>query len=181
MEAKKTKGKQKREMKKIEDEKALYIAFTKRKLGIHKKASELTAICAAIVDILMFSPAGKPFCYGNPSLQSIKRTSLTEENHSEDSVDKIVEAQRKMKVEQVNNKNDIVLDQMYVEEEREKTLGGLLKPRNNCGWWEAKNEDINYDLTKEIDVCLDELKKKLVNELSIRDGGVASHGKGYCN
>lgn len=126
----------------------------------------------------MFSPTGKQICYGNPSLQSTKRTSLNEENHSENSIEKIVEAQRKMEVEKLNDKNDIVLDQMYAEEEREKTLGELLKPRKISGWWEVKNENINHVLAKGIDASLDEFKKKLVNALSIQDGGVVFHGKG---
>ncbi|XP_030936113.1 MADS-box transcription factor 23-like [Quercus lobata] len=70
MESKKTKGKQKIEMKKIDKEVSL-VTFSKRRFGINKKASELVTLCGAEVGVVVFSPAGKPFSFGHPSVESV--------------------------------------------------------------------------------------------------------------
>ncbi|KAK7853894.1 agamous-like mads-box protein agl61 [Quercus suber] len=66
MESKKTKGKQKIEMKKIDKE-----VWT----GINKKASELVTLCGAEVGVVVFSPVGKSFSFGHPSVESVANTS----------------------------------------------------------------------------------------------------------
>lgn len=87
-------------MKKIERERNLLVAFSKRKSGIYNKASELSTLCGALVDILMISPAGKPYCYREPSSQSIARTILKNENPS------VEEKLKQLKINEVNTKND---------------------------------------------------------------------------
>jgi len=77
-----SRGKQKVELKKIDSKNDLFVAFTTRKSGIFNKAFELRRLSWASVDILMFSPTGKPFCYGEPSSESITKTSLNDENTS---------------------------------------------------------------------------------------------------
>ncbi|KAM0986000.1 hypothetical protein ACFX13_013457 [Malus domestica] len=47
MEAKKTRGRQKTEMKRIEKEDDRLVVFSKRRSGIYKKATELGALCGA--------------------------------------------------------------------------------------------------------------------------------------
>ncbi|CAN1167238.1 Agamous-like MADS-box protein AGL29 [Linum perenne] len=69
--AKKTKGRQKIPLQKIEDPVGRAITFSKRRRGIYKKASELVTLCGAEVGVMFFSPAGKPFTYGYPSIDSI--------------------------------------------------------------------------------------------------------------
>ncbi|ESR34578.1 hypothetical protein CICLE_v10006588mg [Citrus x clementina] len=58
MAAKKTKGRQKIEMKKIENEGGRLITFSKRRSGIYKKASELMTLTGSKIAILLFSLLG---------------------------------------------------------------------------------------------------------------------------
>ena len=71
MAAKKTRGRQKIEMKKIENENDRMIAFSKRRSGIYKKASELVTLTGAEIGIVVFSPSGKLFTFGHPSLEGV--------------------------------------------------------------------------------------------------------------
>ncbi|KAM0920559.1 hypothetical protein ACQ4PT_007396 [Festuca glaucescens] len=66
-----TTGRQKIEIRPIEDEDALQVCFSKRRVGLFKKASELTILCGAEAAAVVFSPAGKAFSFGNPSVEAI--------------------------------------------------------------------------------------------------------------
>ncbi|KAK8951851.1 Agamous-like MADS-box protein AGL61 [Platanthera zijinensis] len=64
-------GRQKIAMKRIEREEARQVCFSKRRAGLFKKATELSILCGAEIGIVVFSPAGKPFSFGHPSLDHI--------------------------------------------------------------------------------------------------------------
>ncbi|KAK7368651.1 hypothetical protein VNO80_10679 [Phaseolus coccineus] len=161
------KQKKKREIKKIENNRDLLITFTKRKRDIHKKASELSTLCGAKVDILMHTSSGNWFSYGEPSHQAMT-VSNDKKNPSEDVINQLVKDQTKLEIDELCAKNKTLTDQMHYEEEREKELAEILKTRNPHGWWEAK--DLNREQAKEMRASLMELKQKLENELSIKRG-----------
>lgn len=64
-------GRQKIEIKRIENEEARQVCFSKRRAGLFKKANELSILCGAQVSLLVFSPAGKPFSFGHPSVDHV--------------------------------------------------------------------------------------------------------------
>ncbi|XP_020583373.1 agamous-like MADS-box protein AGL29 [Phalaenopsis equestris] len=70
-------GRQKIAMKRIENEEARQVCFSKRRSGLFKKATELSILCGAEIGIVVFSPAGKPFSFGHPSLDYITRRFLS--------------------------------------------------------------------------------------------------------
>ncbi|KAK1266604.1 Agamous-like MADS-box protein AGL62 [Acorus gramineus] len=67
-------GRRKIQMKKIEDQMARQVCFSKRKQGLFKKACELSMLCGAEVAIILFSPSGHPFVYAQPSLPAVAKT-----------------------------------------------------------------------------------------------------------
>ncbi|KAI0501271.1 hypothetical protein KFK09_016215 [Dendrobium nobile] len=69
-------GRQKIAMKRIENEEARQVCFSKRRTGLFKKATELSILCGAEIGIVVFSPAGKPFSFGHPSLDYITKRFL---------------------------------------------------------------------------------------------------------
>ncbi|PKU66588.1 Agamous-like MADS-box protein AGL61 [Dendrobium catenatum] len=69
-------GRQKIAMKRIENEEARQVCFSKRRAGLFKKATELSILCGAEIGIVVFSPAGKPFSFGHPSLDYITKRFL---------------------------------------------------------------------------------------------------------
>ncbi|XVF45810.1 hypothetical protein PTKIN_Ptkin02bG0236800 [Pterospermum kingtungense] len=69
--SKATKGRQKIEIKKLENESSRQVTFTKRRHGLFKKASELCVLCGANIGIVVISTRGRPFCFGHPDVESI--------------------------------------------------------------------------------------------------------------
>ncbi|XP_059294884.1 agamous-like MADS-box protein AGL62 [Lycium ferocissimum] len=67
-EKKRSRGRQKIAMEKIGKKKSLQVTFSKRRTGLFKKAS---ALCGAQVAVIVESPAGKIFSFGNPSVHSV--------------------------------------------------------------------------------------------------------------
>ncbi|KAJ1396373.1 hypothetical protein SESBI_32592 [Sesbania bispinosa] len=175
-EGKKTKGKQKIEIKKIDKANDLSSTFAKRKYGVHKKACELSTLTGARVDILMFSPCGRSFSYGDPSLRLLTRT-ISDDEHPLEGVnyDQLVEDHKRSKIDELNKKHDALQDQVYVEKAREKELKDILKTRKNDGWWEAKVQGHSCEHAEEMEASLLELHENLSNEPSIKCGGNSSH------
>ncbi|BAT06862.1 agamous-like MADS-box protein AGL29 [Oryza sativa Japonica Group] len=62
-------GRQKIEIRRIESEEARQVCFSKRRAGFFKKASELSILCSADVAAVVFSPAGKAYSFGHPSVE----------------------------------------------------------------------------------------------------------------
>ncbi|XP_060193812.1 agamous-like MADS-box protein AGL62 [Lycium barbarum] len=67
-EKKRSKGRQKIAIQEIAKKKSLQVTFSKRRTGLFKKAS---ALCGAQVAVIVESPAGKIFSFGNPSVDSV--------------------------------------------------------------------------------------------------------------
>lgn len=76
----KTKGRRKVEMKKLEDPGALYVCFSKRRSGIFKKASDLSTLCGAEMLILIDSPAGRTHSFSHPSVNVLAQRFLGDLN-----------------------------------------------------------------------------------------------------
>ncbi|KAH0464097.1 hypothetical protein IEQ34_006883 [Dendrobium chrysotoxum] len=70
-------GRKKIEIKLIEKEENRQVCFSKRRQGLFKKASELSILCGAEVAAVVFSPAGKPYFFGNPSVDHVLRRFLS--------------------------------------------------------------------------------------------------------
>ncbi|XP_074589039.1 agamous-like MADS-box protein AGL29 [Curcuma longa] len=64
-------GRQKIEIKRIQNEEARQVCFSKRRSGLFKKASELSILCGAEISVVVFSPAGKVFSFGHPSVDCV--------------------------------------------------------------------------------------------------------------
>lgn len=157
-----SKGKQKIELKKIEKKDDLFVAFTTRKSGIFNKASELTTLTGASVDILMLSPTGKPFCYGDPSSESITKTILNENPSME-------EKMMKPEIIERNEKNDDLLDKKHVAEAQRKNL----KVMETSGYWSTTKDQ--YDQVKEIDKSLVAVTNKLITNVLKTGGKIDPH------
>ncbi|ESQ49373.1 hypothetical protein EUTSA_v10022154mg [Eutrema salsugineum] len=75
-------GRRKIKMEKVQDTNTKQVTFSKRRLGLFKKASELATLCNAEVGIVVFSPGNKPYSFGKPNFDLIAERFM---NESEDS------------------------------------------------------------------------------------------------
>uniref|UniRef100_A0ACD5U1X3 Uncharacterized protein n=1 Tax=Avena sativa TaxID=4498 RepID=A0ACD5U1X3_AVESA len=67
----KSTGRKKIEIKLIERENARHVSFSKRRKGLFNKATELAIMCGVQVAAVVFSPGGKAFSYGYPTVDSV--------------------------------------------------------------------------------------------------------------
>lgn len=58
-------------MKMVKDTGCRQVTFSKRRTGLFKKANELATLCGAEVAVVVFSPGGKPFSFGQPTVDSV--------------------------------------------------------------------------------------------------------------
>ncbi|KAL9233376.1 hypothetical protein vseg_008388 [Gypsophila vaccaria] len=65
------KGKRKIPIEPIINKTKKQVTFSKRRVGLFKKASELCSLCGANVAIVTFSGAGKFFGFGHPSVEDV--------------------------------------------------------------------------------------------------------------
>ncbi|KAL9255555.1 Agamous-like MADS-box protein AGL61-like protein [Drosera capensis] len=66
-----TRGRCKIPIDKITSKSKKHVAFSKRRAGLLKKASEFCVLTGARIAIVTFSEAGKAFTFGNPSADSV--------------------------------------------------------------------------------------------------------------
>lgn len=66
-------GRQRIEIRRIEEGGRLQVTFSKRKSGLQKKAAELSLLCGSPVAVVIFSPGRKVFALGTPSVDHVLR------------------------------------------------------------------------------------------------------------
>ncbi|KAM0840554.1 hypothetical protein ACQ4PT_059581 [Festuca glaucescens] len=64
-------GRKKIEIRRIESKQARQVCFSKRRVGLFKKATELATICGGKVAAVAFSPGRNVFTFGHPSVDSV--------------------------------------------------------------------------------------------------------------
>lgn len=170
MEGKQTRGRQKIEMKRIENEDDRHITFSKRKSGIYKKASELTTLCGAEVGVVIFSPSGKPFSFAHPSIDSISNRFLNRippENN--DTTQALVEAHKKMRLDAIKEQHNELLNDFESEKERGKRLEIMDKERRKeKGWWDVPIESLSLEELQQMYSSFQDIHDNLANHLRMR-------------
>ncbi|KAI0501441.1 hypothetical protein KFK09_016386 [Dendrobium nobile] len=64
-------GRQKIKIKKIENEDARLVSFSKRRAGLFNKASCLATLCGIDLVVIVLSPAGTPYSFDSPRINQV--------------------------------------------------------------------------------------------------------------
>jgi hypothetical protein len=67
----KSTGRKMVEIKRIDDEEARQVCFSKRRQGLFNKTNELSILCGAIVGVVVFSISGRAYSIGHPSIDAV--------------------------------------------------------------------------------------------------------------
>ncbi|CAA0838210.1 Agamous-like MADS-box protein AGL61 [Striga hermonthica] len=120
MEVKRTKGRQRIPIKRIERESDCFATFSKRRLGLFRKASELSKLCSIDIGLVVFSPTGKPFSFFHPTAESVFGRALSPSRRPNNSdAARLVEAHARTRVDQLNWMLERLEEQLETETERE--------------------------------------------------------------
>ncbi|KAL0719960.1 hypothetical protein Bca4012_069284 [Brassica carinata] len=139
-----TKGKQKIEMKEVEDYEDRMTTFSKRKAGILKKMNEIVALCDAEATFLVFSQAGKPHTFTHPSMEDAVgrvKNHLSHEPSERDDTNtgSLVEAYKMQKNEELKKLYVDFAEEVEMEKEKEKKLKESKSEKKlDKMWWNAE-------------------------------------------
>ncbi|CAD5330129.1 unnamed protein product [Arabidopsis thaliana] len=156
----------------MENESNLQVTFSKRRFGLFKKASELCTLSGAEILLIVFSPGGKVFSFGHPSVQElIHRFSNPNHNsaivHHQNNNLQLVETRPDRNIQYLNNILTEVLANQEKEKQKRMVLDLLKESREQVGnWYEKDVKDLDMNETNQLISALQDVKKKLVREMS---------------
>jgi hypothetical protein len=155
----KGKGRRKIEMKKMSNQSNLQVTFSKRRSGIFKKASELSTLCGVDLALVVFSPSGKPFSFGHPSVDTVVDRYLsqipTQNNHTM----QFIEARRRATLCELNAQMTQINDMLDDLKKREDELRHLHKATEAQLWWACPVDEMNRAQLESLKQALEDLKK----------------------
>ncbi|KAK7269953.1 hypothetical protein RIF29_22775 [Crotalaria pallida] len=175
---KKSKGRQKIEIKKMTNESNLQVTFSKRRSGLFKKASELCTLCGAEIALIVFSPGEKAFSFGHPSVDAIIDRYLMKPQPPNSETMHFIEAHRSANVRELN----AYLTYMNADLETEKICSDELnrlrkESQMNFPWAAPIEEMTNLDDLNQFKMALEALRTNIINIAQqglVVQGGVAA-------
>ncbi|XP_075104623.1 agamous-like MADS-box protein AGL62 [Nicotiana tabacum] len=160
--AKRTKGRQKVDMVKMQNESNLQVTFSKRRAGLFKKASELCTLCGAEIVLVVFSPGKKVYSFGHPCVDSVVDRFLTRNSPPNNGHNQLIVAHRNASVRDLN----IELPNIEGILQMEKNGGEALqaRKRDTGHWWKAPIEELNFFQLRQLKEAIECIKKKVERE-----------------
>ncbi|KAG6760963.1 hypothetical protein POTOM_034151 [Populus tomentosa] len=175
MEAKKTRGRQKVEMKRIVNEDDRLVTFSKRRSGIYKKLSELITLTGTEVAFLVFSPGGKPFSFGHPSIENVLDRFL--ENPSDADIygaHELLEEYRRARIEELTQKHNEMQQQLDDNKEKGSKLKDKIQGNERDQWWNAPVEELNLQELIELEKKFEGFRMTLHGKMKDSSNGASS-------
>ncbi|KAF5951865.1 hypothetical protein HYC85_009809 [Camellia sinensis] len=159
----KSKGRQKITMTKMENESNLQVTFSKRRSGLFKKASELSILCGAKVGIIVFSPGKKAYSFGHPTVDMIIDRFLSRDAPLNSGTHQLVEAHRSACVRDLNLQLNHVQALLDVEKQRGTALDQLrmAEGQGEHRWWEGPVEEMNLPQLHQFKAAMMQLRTKI--------------------
>ncbi|XP_028788383.1 agamous-like MADS-box protein AGL62 [Neltuma alba] len=163
--SRRSKGRQKIEMKKMSNESNLQVTFSKRRTGLFKKASELCTLCGTEVALIVFSPGDKVFSFGHPSVDTVVDRYLTRAPPPQTSgTMQLIEAHRNANVRDLITQFTQVSAQLDNEKKRTDELNHMRKATQGQCWWAAPIEEMTRSQLEEFKAALEELKRSVTRQ-----------------
>ncbi|KAF8095073.1 hypothetical protein N665_0341s0001 [Sinapis alba] len=141
-------GRQRIRMAKIENESHRQVAFSKRRAGLFKKASELCTLCGVEVAIIVFSPSKKPFSFGHPNVYSVLDRYKNNNSFQQES----------QPLDNTETRSELSLVLSQVEEEKKK--GEAMRKASEMAKWSV--EEMSLLKLQEMRSALEELRNTMV-------------------
>ncbi|EOA39235.1 hypothetical protein CARUB_v10012214mg [Capsella rubella] len=172
MNSKKTKGRQKINIKKIEREEDRLVTLSKRKNGIYKKLCELSVLCDVNVAFLGYTGSGKPYTFGSPSFHAVAEQFLNgEASSSSSSLQRPVDRNYKAKIQYLCELYNNMIDAVRAEEAKATKAAASMEPLPEDAWWKVPPAEVkDQEEMKQYLERFEGLYEKLSYELAARSG-----------
>ncbi|WMV59803.1 hypothetical protein MTR67_053188 [Solanum verrucosum] len=176
MENKKSKGRQKIPMKKIEKQDNLYASFSKRRTSLYKKASDLVFECDVDIGMIFFSPTGNPFSFFHPNVDAVvSRFQNLNMEPSESTL--LVAAHNREKVNELKSRLEELDTIEDIEIAKKQSYDEVIEARQK-GWWESI-EQLNADKVSTFEAWLETFVFNMQNRLNQLEIGASSSDLGF--
>nr|GME05872.1 agamous-like MADS-box protein AGL61 [Ipomoea batatas] len=155
---KKTRGRQKIPMRRIEKDGDRFATFSKRRKGFYKKATELCWLSGCDIGIVVTSPTGKMFSFFNPSPESIMRRVFGRGiNLDGGELSQAVDEHSRRRVNELYEMIDGVEARKEVLNQKSKALDQSISSNT---WWETPVSDFSLEDVERCQAFLEELQTK---------------------
>ncbi|XP_021852683.1 agamous-like MADS-box protein AGL61 [Spinacia oleracea] len=145
-------------MAKIKNPSHRQVTFSKRRLGLFKKASEICTLCGVEAIIIVFSPGQKIFSFGHPDVESIVNRFLSRTKDEGG-----VGGQQSSTMRELNMQLTKILDLLEAEKVRGEVFNNL-KRNPSQWWWEAPIDTLGLQELEILSASMEDLKKNIANQ-----------------
>ncbi|TYG65319.1 hypothetical protein ES288_D06G177300v1 [Gossypium darwinii] len=161
-------GRRKIEMKMVKDSGSRQVTFSKRRSGLFKKANELATLCAAQVAIVVFSPGGKPYSFGHPSVEAVAERFLTLNLRPRVSIPRqlVAQPQREAKVERLSRRLNAILNKLQAEMKQGEMLDEAVKAARKRSKFRKPINEINLYELIEMRKAMGQLRERVKQRMS---------------
>ncbi|KNA20917.1 hypothetical protein SOVF_047830 [Spinacia oleracea] len=156
---KRSNGRRKIPIERITDPNRKHVTFSKRRIGLFKKGSELCALCGVEMAILTFSERGKLFCFGHPNSDSVIHRYLTCGSRCLNERD---ECELNLMLQEKNRQHKEIKRKI----DEKKKFNDHYKKKEDCGfWWEEANvNEMGLNELEQFKGCLMELRNNVAKK-----------------
>ncbi|KAK2453316.1 agamous MADS-box protein AGL62 [Trifolium repens] len=155
---KKTTGRKKIEIKKLEKDSNKQVTFSKRRQGLFRKASELCILCDVRAAIIVFSPADKLYSFGQPNTDVILNSYI---NGTTEFVD-AKSTEDCSTYTEYNGQCEKALKILEMEKKKLADIENLAKSWNRGDWWNDSIDHMSIDQLEQFMISLYELRNKFL-------------------
>lgn len=180
---KSSQGRKKIEMKLIKKKTARMVTFSKRRASLFRKASELATLCNAHLAIMIFSPGGKIYSFGHPSVgavleryeSSTRNNGAAQRYRAEFMRMAAVKAEKTLRLKMELQQT---LDDIQATKEKIKLLDMVWEKEHatRC-WWNAPVEEMDMACCKALEEKLMDLRMEVEAKLKIINQAVEGSKK----
>ncbi|GLJ40585.1 hypothetical protein SUGI_0837800 [Cryptomeria japonica] len=147
-------GKVKIPIKRIENPNARQVCFSKRRMGVFKKASELSIMCGAEIAIIVYSPAGKAFTFGSPDFDFVI--------DKYQNIPVFVNDKKVQKSWRAEQQYSSLLRELDVEKKRKEKLKRQERNAQVDSWCRRDIENLELHQLREFGDSLKEFKERII-------------------
>ncbi|XP_010692431.1 agamous-like MADS-box protein AGL62 [Beta vulgaris subsp. vulgaris] len=174
MAKKESRGRQKIKMARIKNPSHRQVTFSKRRLGLFKKASEICTLCGVEAIIIVFSPGQKIFSFGHPNVESIVSRYI-----NRNTLTKMEAVQQNSTMSELNSQLTKILDLLEAEKSRGDVFNNLRRKSTQC-WWETPINKLGLHELRALSASMQDLKNNLANQAMFLEKNTPSSSSMLC-
>ncbi|XP_021719055.1 agamous-like MADS-box protein AGL61 [Chenopodium quinoa] len=170
MPKKESRGRQKIKMAKIKNPSHRQVTFSKRRLGLFKKASEICTLCGVEATIIVFSPGQKIFSFGQPDVESIVNRYV---NRNQICSEGVHGGQQTTTMRELNSQLSKILDLLEAEKARGEVFDNLKKNPSQC-WWEQPIDKLGLNELEILRASMENLNMNIATQANFLEKNTSS-------